>query len=212
MSPPAYSQHAASPNPFDDAVEKYWARRHELFSRFDEGIQLDRESLFSIKPEKFALQIAANFPEHTVVDGMCGVGGVTIALARLGKQVIAVDIDESRIELASHNARIYGVRDAIRFECADIREFVGTVKGVGLYLDPPWGGPDYYKLETFQLRDFSPDVSGVISAALSAGCHVGLSVPQNFDMDELTKYDCKARVIHSEDSERRFFSTVYMRA
>jgi trimethylguanosine synthase len=96
-------------------VQKYWDRRKELFSLFDTGIRIDRESLFSIKPEVAALQIAAKIPERNVIDAMCGVGGVAIALARLDKIVVAVDTDERKLDMARHNASIYGVASGINF-------------------------------------------------------------------------------------------------
>jgi hypothetical protein len=37
---------------------QYWAQRYRLFSRYDEGIQLDEESWYSVTPEKIAEHIA----------------------------------------------------------------------------------------------------------------------------------------------------------
>ena len=52
---------------------------------------MDREGLFSTKPEGIALQIARNTPGTVVLDAFCGVGGSAIAFARAGKRVVAVD-------------------------------------------------------------------------------------------------------------------------
>lgn len=46
-------------NPYGPEIAKYWAQRYRLFSRFDEGIQLDRESWYSVTPEKIAEHIAS---------------------------------------------------------------------------------------------------------------------------------------------------------
>jgi len=47
-------------NPYDkkEVLNKYWAQRHKLFSKFDKGIQLDPESWYSVTPEKIAQHIA----------------------------------------------------------------------------------------------------------------------------------------------------------
>ena len=47
-------------NPFsnDEVDNKYWAQRKRLFSKFDEGIQLDKESWYSVTPEAIANHIA----------------------------------------------------------------------------------------------------------------------------------------------------------
>jgi len=44
-----------------------------------------------------------------VLDGFCGAGGNLIQFAIHSKKVIGVDIDQKKIELAFHNACIYGV-------------------------------------------------------------------------------------------------------
>jgi hypothetical protein len=41
-----------------DVPDKYWAQRFKLFSKFDQGIQLDTESWYSVTPELIAQHIA----------------------------------------------------------------------------------------------------------------------------------------------------------
>lgn len=89
----------------DHSLEKYWHRRYLLFTRYEEGIRLDRgnqqfffyfaalyiesnifgvfhtESWFSVTPEKVARQIAERCKCDCVVDGFCGAGGNTIQFA-----------------------------------------------------------------------------------------------------------------------------------
>lgn len=64
---------------------KYWYKRFSLFSKFDQGIQLDEESWFSVTPEAVAKHHASRFKKfNLVVDGFCGVGGNTIQFAAAG--------------------------------------------------------------------------------------------------------------------------------
>ncbi|NXQ34159.1 TGS1 synthase, partial [Alaudala cheleensis] len=79
----------------DPELVKYWAQRYRLFSRFDEGIKLDREGWFSVTPEKIAEHIAVrvsqSFNCDIIVDAFCGVGGNAIQFAltsKRGKQVL----------------------------------------------------------------------------------------------------------------------------
>ena len=53
------------------------------------------------------------------LDAFCGCGGSTIQLALTCQRVVAVDVSPERIEMARHNARIYGVEDRIEFICGD---------------------------------------------------------------------------------------------
>ncbi|XP_053915712.1 trimethylguanosine synthase isoform X2 [Cuculus canorus] len=74
----------------DPELAKYWAQRYRLFSRFDEGIKLDREGWFSVTPEKIAEHIAVrvsqSFNCDIIVDAFCGVGGNAIQFALTSKR------------------------------------------------------------------------------------------------------------------------------
>lgn len=86
--------------------EKYWDQRYRIFSRFDQGIQLDPESWFSATYECIGEEFASNclqraqqkgFPISTVWDGFSGCGGTGISFCRRGLYVTAVDIDAQKL-------------------------------------------------------------------------------------------------------------------
>ena len=62
----------------DPELKKYWFQRYRLFSKFDQGIWMDREGWFSATPEKIAAHIAERCRCELIVDGFCGVGGNAI--------------------------------------------------------------------------------------------------------------------------------------
>jgi trimethylguanosine synthase len=104
-------------NPYDnnEVPDKFWSQRRRLFKLFDEGIQLDKESWYSVTPEVIANHISShlvNKCEDTIVlDPFVGCGGNAIAFARLDevKLVVCVDKDRSKLLKAAHNAAIYGI-------------------------------------------------------------------------------------------------------
>jgi trimethylguanosine synthase len=75
--------------------------------------------------------------------------------------VIALDISPTRLALARHNAKVYGVADRIEFILADFVSFARTTRLASsssepasfpdastrtidaVFLSPPWGGPSY---------------------------------------------------------------------
>lgn len=57
--------------------------------------------------------------------------------------VIAIDIDPVKIEMAKHNAAVYGVADRIEFIVGDFFELAPTIEADMVFLSPPWGGPNY---------------------------------------------------------------------
>ncbi|NXI23617.1 TGS1 synthase, partial [Sterrhoptilus dennistouni] len=140
----------------DPELIKYWAQRYRLFSRFDEGIKLDREGWFSVTPEKIAEHIAVrvcqSFNCDIIVDAFCGVGGNAIQFALTSKRVIAIDIDPEKLRLARHNAEVYGVAEHIDFLCGDFMALAPGLRADVVFLSPPWGGPDYATADIFDIQ------------------------------------------------------------
>ena len=157
---------------------------------------MDAEGWFSVTPEQIACHIAcrarvaldalaaaqprsAKQPQplkdhsrpYVVLDAFCGCGGNSIAFARAGFRVLAVDLDQQRLEMARHNAVVYEVDHLIEFICADSLAFCQGIAASHaevdcrqsnasaaktdrrpafpcvdlVYLAPPWGGVDYTK-------------------------------------------------------------------
>ncbi|XP_036033397.1 trimethylguanosine synthase isoform X2 [Onychomys torridus] len=171
-------------------LAKYWAQRYRLFSRFDDGIKLDKEGWFSVTPEKIAEHIAGrvsqSFKCDIVVDAFCGVGGNTIQFALTGKRVIAIDIDPVKIDLARNNAEVYGVADKIEFICGDFLLLAPCVKADVVFLSPPWGGPDYATTETFDIRTMMfPDGFEIFRLSQKITNNIVYFLPRNADIDQV---------------------------
>lgn len=198
-----------TPSPFGSDTTRYWQNRHLLFSRWAEGIQTDKEGLFSVKPEFTALQIARTLPGSTVLDAFCGIGGTAIAFARTGKKVLAVDIDEERVSMARNNARIYGVEAQITFLHDDVHRVINTLHYESLYLDPSWGGPDYYRKESFSWSDFAPTPLPLIKDGLKQCPYVAISVPVNFNLANLLDVETDFYLQKAHQNGRLLFMTVY---
>ncbi|XP_029380342.1 trimethylguanosine synthase [Echeneis naucrates] len=172
-------------------LAKYWAQRYRLFSRFDEGIRLDREGWFSVTPERIAEHIALRV-EHKfhgcqlVVDAFCGVGGNAIQFALTGKKVLAVDIDAVRLDLARHNAAVYGVANQIEFLQGDFLQLASHLRGDVVFLSPPWGGPDYLTAEVFDIKTMiEPDGFEIFGQAKLISDNIVYFLPRNADMDQV---------------------------
>lgn len=191
--------------PFGKSLQKYWDRRYEYFSKFDEGIQIDAEGLYSVVPEQVGMHLAELIQSKTILDGFAGVGGSAIAFARAGKQVIAVEIDKKRLKMAEHNADIYKVKHTIRFIHGDFFKVASTIKADTVYLDPPWGGPDYKKLGRFLLEHFDPNGNHLLKFSLHHFNEVILRVPTIFDMSEIERFKTSFTV-HDDVSDGRVIS------
>ncbi|KAA3681751.1 trimethylguanosine synthase [Paragonimus westermani] len=153
--------------------------------------------------------------DFTVVDACSGTGVNSIQLALLGFRVVAVEMDPSRVKMASHNARIYGVLPKIEFVCADFFDWAqneislhrrslsrpSTVSSsspyAALFMSPPWGGPDYLNDTVFDLNSIhfsTADPSRSIWHAIRlagqlCGGNVALFLPRNANVTQLARLD-----------------------
>ena len=66
-------------------------------------------------------------------------------------QIISNDIDSVKLKCLSNNAKIYDVQN-ITLSNYDFFKLETKVDAV--YLAPPWGGPDYFKIASFHPADF----------------------------------------------------------
>ena len=166
-----------NPYPEDQVANKNWSQRRRLFSKFDLGIELDKESWYSVTPEAIANHHAAKLvsgkERGIVLDPFCGCGGNVIAFAAREEveQVICVDVDEEKLRNAYHNATIYGVEQKlllIHGNACDVLSRYKNGRLVGdatpnsqlpssidvIFLSPPWGGPDYGRVDKITLQHF----------------------------------------------------------
>ncbi|XP_053680017.1 trimethylguanosine synthase [Anopheles nili] len=172
----------------DRSLLKYWYKRFSLFSLFDSGIRLDRESWFSVTPEKVAAHTAERCRSDVVVDAFCGCGGNSIQFAFSCHKVIAIDIDPRKIEMARHNATVYGVADRIEFIIGDFMQVADRLRADVIFLSPPWGGPGYLKNEVYDIEQSLLPVPAtqLMETAQRVSKNVALYLPRNSNTQQLT--------------------------
>lgn len=127
-------------------IEKYWQQRHDIFSKYDEGVWLTDEGWFGVTPEPIAKYVfscplvllyahpdskhrkiaehvaTADASKTVLIDAFAGSGGNVIQFALSGrwKQIFAIEKDEKTLQCARHNAEIYGVNRKIFWIHGDI--------------------------------------------------------------------------------------------
>ncbi|KAG7599629.1 WW domain superfamily [Arabidopsis suecica] len=168
---------------------KYWCQRYLLFSRFDEGIKMDEEGWFSVTPELIAKHHATRCNEGIVIDCFTGVGGNAIQFASRSHYVIAIDLDPKKLDLAQHNAAIYGVADKIDFVKGDFFDLAHNLKAGTVFLSPPWGGPDYLKVSTYDMKTMlrPRDGEALFKAAMNIASTIIMFLPRNVDINQLAE-------------------------
>ena len=104
------------------------------------GTKKDEQGRISLTPEVLAMAMATSAKGMKVVDAGCGLGGNAIAFARHGCEVTAIETNSRRLEMARHNARVYGVEERIDFITGPVQEVLRHLSGDLLFVDPPWEG------------------------------------------------------------------------
>ncbi|KAL9263325.1 Trimethylguanosine synthase-like protein [Drosera capensis] len=170
------------------SIAKYWGQRYDLFSRFDEGVQMDGEGWFSVTPERIAEHHASHCGGQVIIDAFAGVGGNAIQFARKNKHIIAIDIDPQKIEYARHNASIYGVEDRIDFITGDSFELASKFKADVVFLSPPWGGPGYSKSKPYDITMLKPhDGRYLFNTFKNITSKIVMFLPRNVDINQLAE-------------------------
>ena len=194
-----------NPCPFGPEYQIYWDMRYSLFTKFDQA-KVDATGLYTMAPEGFALEIARKVSGSRVLDICSGIGAMSIAFARCGQRVTAVEIDENRVEMAKHNAQLYGVADQIDFLAADITSET-TLRNLPtdidtVHLDPPWGtGPgDYQRRRVIRLEDLKLSGMDLHTLIGKIACReVMMRLPPNFDRSVFNKIAAD-RIKHVDQS------------
>lgn len=180
-------------------LEKYWFQRYNLFSRFDDGVEMDDEAWWSVTPENIARHIANRVLEACgdghliIVDGFCGVGGnmIQFALSSPHVRVIGCDINLTRLKMAKHNAKIYGVHHQCEFIYGDFMDVMKSLQDNrvdAVFLSPPWGGIGYKNTKKYSLEAMQPNGFDVVRKCRKyITDNIAFLMPRNIDMDEISQ-------------------------
>ncbi|MBC1522469.1 23S rRNA (uracil(1939)-C(5))-methyltransferase RlmD [Listeria aquatica] len=124
------------------------------------GIQfaISAKSFYQVNPEQTevlyakALEAAGLTGQETVIDAYCGIGSISLCLAKRAKKVYGVEIVDAAIQDARRNAELNQLGNVI-FETGKAEEVIPRwykegVKADVIVVDPPRKGCDEKLLET----------------------------------------------------------------
>jgi tRNA1(Val) A37 N6-methylase TrmN6 len=110
-------------------------------NKFSKDIFSDKDAFYMSTPEIVAEYIANQLAKYkTSVELCCGVGMLSVQLAKKMDKVIAIDINKERIENAKKNAKLYGVSHKIEFITGDVldEKLLKRLSADVAILDPDW--------------------------------------------------------------------------
>lgn len=173
-------------------------------------MHLDGEGLYSMDVQSIISNTVQKLKFNNILDACCGVGGASIAFALAGKSVIAIDINSDRLEMAGQNAALFQVENHIQFVQGDALQLVKDFTGIGIYLDPPWGGPNYERLDKFSLSNFNLNGRKLLATSLAISKEVAFKLPRNFDFSEFeTSFPPYEIIENTFESELLFYTAIF---
>lgn len=159
-------------------------------------IRLDEEALFSVTDQLTADKISNELLKFvtcdaTVTDGTACIGGNTFSLSRVFHHVNAVELDKKRYDYLVHNMSILGA-DNVSCYKGDILDWLPKLDHALLFLDPPWGGPEYKSLDLVDLFLSNIPLSDVCRKYHKTSRYIAIKTPTNFNIEKFMKetHDC----------------------
>jgi predicted RNA methylase len=112
-------------------------------------IQLTEEGKYSYtkredgeKTIQFLKRHIPSLHTRTILDGTGNMGGDTILFGLNFQTVHTIELDPENFKALEHNVNLYRLRNVHLHE-GDTTKLYKEYPSDILYLDPPWGGPDY---------------------------------------------------------------------
>ena len=133
----------------------------------------------------------------TITDAMACIGGDTLSFSQTFKNVIAVEMDKIRFEYLKHNMELFETTN-IEFINNDYIKIKNMLKQDVIYIDPPWGGPDYKTKKTIKIKIGDETLESICHSIIDQKiCKwLVLKLPFNYDLTELKFYDFKMYVLN----------------
>lgn len=149
-------------------------------------LRLDEEAYYSttdqLTANKIAKILARVASSHaTITDATACIGGATLAFAQTFDRVHAIEIDRTRYEYLCHNMFILGLGGKVHCVHGDAIKVCAGLQQDIIFLDPPWGGPEYKSMDRVSLSLSGVSLSEVCRRLSSATRYIAIKVPTNFD-------------------------------
>lgn len=175
---------------------------------------LDNEALYSVTDQytanKISKYISKNLPSvETITDATACIGGNTYSFSGFFKNIIGIEIDPLRFSYLCHNLRILEVKNAIVYN-GNMLDICKYLKQDLIFIDPPWGGPNYKSKLFIELYLSNMELSSVCRQISKYTKYIAIKVPVNFNIhafNEKTK-NC-LKLLHRNTDLRKMHLLIY---
>lgn len=156
-------------------------------------LKLTQEGEYSVTRRRDADRIMAiiskvvgDLKTKTVTDATGCVGGDTIQFALRSRFVNSIELNEENFEALQNNIAVYGLENVTLHhgDCTRVFNWRTDI----LFVDPPWGGPNYKENETLELylsqRRLDEWLEEVLRRKIRPS-YIFLKLPHNYNFNRL---------------------------
>ena len=130
--------------------------------------------------------------QKTIADLTGNVGGDTILFALNFKKVYSFEINPENFEALRNNTEVFGLNNVELKEGDSTKLYDGNTDV--LYIDAPWGGPDYKEKKDLDLYLGAERVDLYVQKVMQMEKHpdyVFLKLPSNYNFSRFEKFETK---------------------
>jgi 16S rRNA G966 N2-methylase RsmD len=145
---------------------------------------------------------AINTKTLNIIDSTACIGGDSLSFSKYFKHVLSIEKDKTHFEILESNIKICET-DNIKIIHNDFISYIENEKLYKsyqiLFIDPPWGGPDYKNVDKLDLfmynnQNIKINIKTIINSYIDKFKYIVLKCPNNF---YLNKSDYLYKNIHS---------------
>lgn len=172
----------------------------------------DARALRMATPLAAARRLAARLPPGRALELCCGVGGLTMALAR-HRRVVAIDQNPARLAQAQANLAAHGLADNVDLLCCDLRR-PALEPRPGLFrlvvMDPDWAAAgDPPENWANNLERMQPRADELIRWAQGFRCTLIMRLPPGLPQGELIQYGYFHTLSHRDQGREKFVWVIW---
>jgi hypothetical protein len=148
-------------------------------------LKLDNEALYSVTDQYTADRISRDIQKtlpniQSITDATACIGGNTFSFSKFFKQIQAIEIDYTRYQYLVYNMEILEANN-ITCHHGDLMIECQRMVNELIFLDPPWGGPEYKTKDKIDLFLSEVELSEVCDHIKDSTKYIALKVPVNFN-------------------------------
>jgi 16S rRNA G966 N2-methylase RsmD len=154
-------------------------------------LKLDEEALYSVTDQytadKISKEVKKLFPDiQTITDATACIGGNTYSFSKYFETVHAIELDILKYEYLAYNLSVLETSNVTLWN-GDSLSILPKLQQDIIFIDPPWGGPNYKEKKQIDLYLSDIELSEVCRMIKPYSKYIALKVPTNFDLDKFTE-------------------------